>query len=196
MQDEMIIEVSEDRRYRVRLVIDEDPVNPRKDYDQIVYAVTLPHSHYDDVAEAGPLADEWERIRDKPEAVAVFQRWARIFHGAVTLHDSPHEGPDVVWYILPDEIAEVPDPVAALKSSRDEYRAWASGEVYGYIIEEAVDWRRVDGRDDDGMTTWEGVDTDGSCWGLIGYKYAEGEAQREFAAFLGSKAKGSASCGI
>jgi hypothetical protein len=187
MQDLMIIETSEDKRYRVRLAVDESAHNPREDYDQIVYAVTLPHSRYNDIAEAGPLVDGWERIKEYPNAVDLFERWARIFHGAVTLHDTPHEGPGAIWYIMPAGIAEVPDPRAALEASRDEYRAWASGDVYGYIIEEAVDWRRVDGKDDDGMTTWEEVDADGSCWGLIGYQYAEGEAKQEFAAFLKDK---------
>lgn len=187
MMDEMIIETSKDKRYRVRLVADEGAANPREDCEQIVYAATLPHSHYIDVAEPGPLADGWERIKGHPDAVDIFERWARIFHGAVTLYDTPHDGPSAVWYIMPAGIAEVPDPRATLEASRDEYRAWASGEVYGYIIEEAVDWRRVDGKDDNGMTTWQEVDDDGSCWGLIGYQYAEEEARREFAAFLKGK---------
>lgn len=178
-----IIATSEDKRYRVCLEIDEDSSNPREEYDQIVYAVTVPNSRCDDIAEAGPLVDGWDRIKDRPDAVELFERWARIFHGAVALYDTPHEGPSAVWYIMPDGIKEVGDPKAVLAAIRDEYRSWASGDVYGYVIEEAVDWRRADGRDGD-KSTWEVVN---DCWGLVGYEYAEKEARREFAEFLKDK---------
>lgn len=44
------------------------------------------------------------------------------------------------------------------------YSAWANGECYGYTI-----------------TDPNGDEVDDSCWGLIGYDYAEGEAKRALA---------------
>lgn len=189
MQDQLIIETSGDKRYRVRLEVDEGASNPREDYDQIVYAVTLPNSRYADIAEAGPLVDGWDRIKGyrTRDAVRLFERWARIFHGAVTLYDTPHEGASAIWYILPAQIAEIGGtPREALTSYRDEYRSWVNGEVYAYIIEEAVDWRRLDDKGDD-RSTWERID-DESSGSLIGYGYAEEEAKQAFANFLAAKA--------
>lgn len=48
------------------------------------------------------------------------------------------------------------------------YTAWANGECYGYVIEDADD---------------EEVE-DGSCWGFIGHDYAEESAREAFAGAL------------
>ena len=52
-----------------------------------------------------------------------------------------------------DELVEV------LRSEIEEYNAWATGEVYGYIVERST-------TDAGG---WEEVD---SCWGHIGHTWA------------------------
>lgn len=187
MTDPMIVAMSDDKQFRVRLWVDEGYPNPREESleDLTVYAVTVPDRHYADVAGAGPLAEAWERVKTwSPHGVELFSRYARIFHGAVTMHDAPHDGPEVIWYMLPGGMAGVSDPMTYMKGWRDEYRAWASGEVFSYVIEEAVDWVRGDGQDGS-KSTWEPVDDDeGSAWGLIGYEFAEEEAKREFSAFL------------
>lgn len=172
--------------YRVRLEIQQDSgsFNPREDYDHVTYAVTVPHSRYMDVVGAGPLADGWDRIKDRyaeAQAVAIFERWARTFHGATTLFHSPHVGPNSVWYILPEQIKEIGGtPEEALKAEIQEYQAWAEGEVYGYIIEKSVTWVRKDDPNGDELTTWEEEE---SCWGLIGRKWAEEATQDAFAAY-------------
>jgi hypothetical protein len=103
--------VSDDGKLRVRLVADVACDNPREMTalsDQVVHVVTVPDSNYLDVAGSrGPLAEGWDRIKDEnPDAVEVFERWALIFHGAVTLYESPSTGPTRVWYVLPAQFGE------------------------------------------------------------------------------------------
>lgn len=169
-------------QFRVRLRVDQDSgsCNPREDYDHVAYAVTVPHSHYADVAEAGPLVDGWDRIKHRSDAVDLFTRWARIFHGAVVQYHTPERGPNSVWYILPEQIKEIGGtPEEALRVEIQEYQDWAEGNVYGYIIEKAVEWKRTDGEDET-RTTWEEEE---SCWGLIGYDWAVQAAKEEFAPY-------------
>jgi len=163
-----ILKVSDDGRFRVRLVNDEDCESPRSHADGVIHVVTLPHSRYRNVDEAeGPLSEGWDRIKGHPDAVGIFERWAQIFHGAVTLFDTPSTGADAIWYILPEQFGEVSDPAKALKEERDEYREWAAGETYGYIIEGSAKWDRRDGVGE--LTTWGEVD---SSYGYIGFDYA------------------------
>lgn len=163
---------------RLRLVVDEYPANPRGEFEQLTNVVTVPSREYADIdADGGPLADGWvyfmQRHNDS-DAVELFERWARVFHGAVTLYDTPYRGPNSVWYLTADDQREVPDPMACIRGERDEYRAWAEGDVYGYVIEREVTWRRTDVPSVE-MTTWELGD---SCYGFYGYEYAV-EAARE-----------------
>lgn len=190
MTDEMVIETSEDKRFRVRLAQDQDAQSPRRDSDCLLgHAVTVPHSDFEDVDEdGGPLADGWDRIKDRDDAMELFTRWARIFHGAVTETFTPYDGPKSVWYMLPEQIKEVgpgTTPLKYLQDEIEEYRGWRDDEVYGWIIEKNVEWVPKDGGDAS-MSTWEQVE-DGSCWGYIGYDNAEDVAKDEFASFLASQ---------
>lgn len=181
------LKVSEDGRFRVRLMDDMDCENPRKaipQADQVVHVVTVPNPGYFEVSGSqGPLAWGWDRIKhENPDAAKIFERWARIFHGAVTLYEFPSMAAARVWYMVPAQFGEVPDPAAALKEEAREYRAWADGETYGYVIERAVKWDRRDGAGE--MITWGEAGDDGSLWGLIGYKYAHETALTAFAEYL------------
>jgi hypothetical protein len=175
MNDEMIIE--ESGSYRVRLEIEQGPVNPREDYDHDTYALTVPHSRYADVAEPGPLVDEWDRIKGRSDAVEIFTRWARNFHGAVVETHTPERGPSSVWYMLPEQIKGVGTaPEDVLRADIAEYQAWAEGDVFLYVIENAVDWKREDGMDGSART-WEEVHTLGTYYGR---EDAEKEAREAF----------------
>ena len=174
--------------FRVRLVTDDYPENPRKDYDHITHVITVQNNRYADVDDdGGPLAKHWARLisghgwrtPDTRDAVAMFERFAKI-HGIVTLYDTPNDGASAIWYMMPDQYHEVGDPMAYLTGERDEYRAWANGEVYGYVIEQRVKWHHTDHDSDDEMATWDHVE---SCYGFIGYQYAEQEARDAFASF-------------
>ncbi|MFF1680724.1 hypothetical protein ACFVYG_32390 [Streptomyces sp. NPDC058256] len=184
-----IIETSDDGRYRLRLEPDTDAHNPRTMYDHLTHVITLPDSDYADVDKdgGGPLADTWRQINHRDNAVEIFCRWARIAHGAVVIEDQTNDGPGTIWYLMPEGLAEVTDPTECIRSEIAEYRAWARGEAYGYIIEKAVTWKPVTDENEDVVvgerTTWEEV-TDGSCWGLITYEWAEREARDQFTAHL------------
>lgn len=181
-------------RYRVRLEIQQgsESANPRTDRDcNLTNVITPKGQRYIDVDEnGGPLADGWERIEDRyMNAVPVFTRWARLFHGATVIEDRPYDGDGAwsLWYLMPDKAAETPwEPKRVIESEIDEYRKWAGGEVYGFIIEKNVTWIPKDAEDredpelDDETTEWEHVD---SCWGHIGREYAEEAAREAFAPY-------------
>lgn len=177
------LKVSDDGRFRVRLEVQEGPANPRQEYDHLSHVITvdtLRGRYYDVDKESGPLGDGWDRIKGHNHRVEIFERWARETHGAAVLHDSPGEGAEAIWYLMPDQFGEVSDPGEYLASERDEYRAWAAGEVYGYIIEQSATWTPKDGGDEE-IVTWGRVD---SCWGYIGYDYAKGAALEEFERYI------------
>jgi hypothetical protein len=167
-----ILNVSDDGQLRVRLVTDHDCPNPRRENDCLGHAVTVPSRDYVDVDKnAGPLAEGWDRIKDRPDAMDLFERWARAFHGAMTLRDIPERGASAVWYILPG--TDATDPAEYLKGEAQVYREWAAGETYGYVIEESVSYVEVGG--DRSRDDWEEVE-DGSLYGLIGFTHARDTA--------------------
>lgn len=164
-------------QFRVRLEVDQDPQNPRKDYDHLCHVITVPGSRYINVEpNGGPLQDGWDRIKERSDPVEVFTRWARIFHGAVVEYHTPNEGANSIWYLMPEQFSEVPDPKKCIEAEIAEYQNWCDGEVYGYIIEKSVDWVRKDNPEET-ASTWEEVE---SCWGYIGYEYAKESALAEF----------------
>ena len=173
---------------RVRIVQDDDASNPREEYDHLGSVVSVPSARYHPVdRHGGELESAWHRLWDRYDSengVEIFQRYARIYHGAHTLYDA-NGSPEAVWYILPDAIAQeqISDPAALLAGERDEYRAWANGEVYGYVIERRVTWTAVDDPDDQypDHDTWEHID---SVFGYIGYEYAAESARLGYAHFL------------
>lgn len=180
-----ILKVSEDGLYRVRLVVDEDCETPREP-DSLSHVVTVPSSRYVNVDKTGgPLGDGWDRIKDRPDAMDLFERWARTFHGAITLRDTPERGANAIWYLMPDHDAT--DPADYLECERRVYREWAEGEAYGYVIEEQVTRYRITG--DDPVSTWEPDSGESGGWGLIGFDYARTTALDAFDQFINSQEK-------
>ncbi|MEU3050151.1 hypothetical protein ABZ705_27205 [Streptomyces sp. NPDC006984] len=177
-----IIATTDDGRFRVRLVHDEYTTNPREDFDHLAHVITI-DTHLGQYAPVdktgGPLAEAWNRVsRDRWKGIETFTRWAGIFHNAIVIESRPPRGPVSLWYLMRDDAEDLGMlPEAYLDAERKEYEAWADGEVYGYIVEEAVDWVRTDGEAET-MSTWEEVD---SCWGHYGYEWAAAEARRALA---------------
>lgn len=175
MGNENILKVTDDGKYRVRLVSDEDCQSPRL-LDTEAHAVTVKHRHYADVnGSRGPLADGWDRLSEysTDHQTAIFQRWAKIFHGATVLEDAPERGPVAVWYTMPDTNAT--DPAAYLECEARVYRQWADGETYGYVIEKLINWNMIsdDGKHTRTSAEWEREDdADADGWGLIGFEHA------------------------
>lgn len=169
---------------RVRIVRDDDPSNPRQEYDQCVHVATVPNRSYHDVdKDAGPYERAWRYyfnpFRDWHRACELFQRYVSILGGVADLY-TPVNGPAAVWYLTHEDIEResLPDPLKTIKAEQSEYQSWANGDVYGYVIEECVQWRRADGTTGDTMETWEHVD---SCFGFYGYEYAVESAREAWA---------------
>lgn len=194
-------EIIEERDgFRVKLVAMEGAENPREDGDYHLAGVvtTDNYGRYIDTADPagdGRVQSAWERLSQNHyprEAVPMLERYIRIL-GGVSEYESPHDGANNLWYIVPGPkwneamMTETFDPDRAreiIKAERDEYRAWCEGEVYGYVVEKRTKWQQVDTDDDVTMETWEETD-DGSLWGLIGRDYAESEARAALTAEIG-----------
>ncbi|WP_434589957.1 hypothetical protein [Streptomyces sp. A5-4] len=73
-----------------------------------------------------------------------------------------------------------------VEAEMEEYEAWATGDVWGFVVEERVGWTRDDAPDES-METWEYVD---SCSGFYGGTYARQQA-REALAFYANRSVGS-----
>jgi hypothetical protein len=169
-------------KFRVRLEVDTDPQNPRQEFDHLANVITLKGQRYIDVDKnGGPLQYGWDYFADRENGVDLFIRWARMVHGVVAIEDNPIEGARSIWYLMPDKAAESTwEPQKVIESEIREYRSWAEGEVYGYIIERSVTWVPKDEPEGEvEMSTWEEVD-EGSCWGFIGYDYAKEAALEAF----------------
>lgn len=146
--------------FRARLVTDSDARNPREEFTQHAHAITVDtrHGRYLPVdQDGGPLAAAFRRPGRNP--IAVFTRWARLFHGATVIDDNPPEGARALWYMTGDEIksARLEAPQCVIEAEIRQYRAWAAGEVFGFVVEERARWTR-DSDPDEHRQTWEAVD--------------------------------------
>lgn len=104
------------------------------------------------------------------------------------------------WYVALDTTAwrealgvtaeQIAEEYATTGTLMPEWKAWKTGDVWAYVIQEQVRWIRVDENDEpvfeaDGplrMHTWEAVD---SLFGLYGRAYAEEEAREAYKALTG-----------
>ena len=150
--------------------------------------------------------EESEYVTDTSEA---FKRYMRIFHGIevfdVTVVNGYRDTSNALAWVEPSERERVGlvdsderygDCPACLDGEphvyldRDivgmelaEHNRWAEGDCWGYVVQELVEWVRIEDRDELGAQTretWERVD---SCWGLIGHEYAEQEARDALASY-------------
>ncbi|MFI0985045.1 hypothetical protein [Streptomyces exfoliatus] len=166
-----IIATTEDDRFRVRLVRDEAPANPREHGSGRVHVLTIDThlGRYLPVdADGGPLAAAWDRLKwDRWKGVETFIRYVSIMHGGIVLESAPQSGPRSLWYMTGDEILALDAGLLTegyVEAEMEEYEAWAEGDVWGYVIEEYADWTR-DGRPDESMTTWGEVDSGFDLYG-------------------------------
>jgi hypothetical protein len=184
-----ILETSGKYRVVLALQTESQECNPRtNDECNLANVITFKGQRYIDIDEdGGPLAEGWERIHDRyldKEAIAVFTRWARIFHGATVVHHRPYDGAEALWYVMPDKLAETTwTAEQVITSEISQYREWAEGNVYGWIVQKNVTRVPKDAEDQedpevaDETAEWEHVN---SCWGYIGREYAEESAREEF----------------
>ncbi|WLW38539.1 hypothetical protein [Streptomyces phage Vanseggelen] len=170
---ENTIEVFEQGHHRVRIVTDENVLNPRRDYDHLVHVLTIDTHLNQYIAvdpDGGPLAEHWEDIAWRPDAPEIFARYVRAFHGGVVIEDRGHGRPVTLWYLTREDIEQhgITDPTQTILDELQEYRYWADGEVFGYVVEQELEYRP-------GRTVWDEVD---SLYGLYGYAYAKEQAQQ------------------
>lgn len=167
----------------VKLVQDEDPVNPRKDYDQL--GVLVDWHRRQDIGERKVTARELAAL--KRGGFGLLRRYLRRTLGAVCVipvglldHSGQHiyvgggahpsdpggwdSGTVGFIYATRESVEKLGAPLElveeALTGEVEEYDQYIRGDVYGYTIENAAG---------------ETVD---SCWGLFGWEYAEAEAKR------------------
>lgn len=178
--DEDVVE--ERDGYRVRLEYDDSPEKPYDDgavpiltYDQgRVEAFNSQAEDY--VSAVSEVLDrhDWDTL----------ERFVKIFYGAVKMDRWYSDG--FRGYYIAFDTAEWREKVGApedrLKDEDylSETRAWAEGDVYGYIVEKNLHYTKTYAEDpsySEEGDEWVEV-SDGSCWGFYGREYAE-QAARE-----------------
>jgi hypothetical protein len=186
-------EVIEERDgYRVRLELDDSAERPYD--DGAVPILQIDGGYYSgDTAEpfnkqAAGFESAYSRLGECATSSShhreVFARYLRIFHGAVSVQE---------WNVgVSREYGYIGFDTAAWRASMgitdterlaaenylQEVAAWASGDVYGYIVEkydaDADDWYEI---------------TDGASWGFYGDEYASQAAREALQTALASTPK-------
>lgn len=185
MYDGEVLETAHGGSVRLVLHIDQDPVNPRTDYDHLCHVASVPSGYYMPVdPDAGPYAHAWEHFG--PSRAGHFVRFVRMLGGEAEYY-SPRSGIAAVWYLTREQIAEEGAGLLTwargyIEAEAREYEAWADGDVWAYVIERRADWQRtLHNGTDETREGWELID---SCAGFFGREYAEQEARGAFRAHV------------
>ncbi|MGV9312615.1 hypothetical protein ACWDR0_10510 [Streptomyces sp. NPDC003691] len=181
---ESVLATTDDGRFRVRRIRDKNAPNPR--HDAVAHVITI-DTHLDQYPpvdpDGGPLAWAWERLKwNRWNGVDTFTRYVSIMHGGIVLESAPEKGPRSLWYMTGPEIFDLDRGLlseAYIEAEMEEYEAWRAGDVWGFAVEERVDWTR-DEDPDDSAGAWDMVD---NSWGLYGGPYARAEARDALSAF-------------
>ncbi len=194
-----ILKTSDDGRYRVRLIADEDAPEPYDDGQSPL--LRLDYHDYNGwraehvIATGRPLDDD-ARIQEAAERwgygrnSALFEKYLRAYYGTreiVSWHSGSYQ------YVTYDTAKwrtyiGVTEEVMAAHPDRhyvnmNEYRSWCEGDCWGYVVEKRVTWH-TDDPDYADEARWEG--TDDSCWEYYGRDYAEEEARQALACATGN----------
>jgi hypothetical protein len=190
--------IKEQAGYRVRLELDDTPEQPEDDGAVPVLQLQL-YGYYRAYAfnsQAEPYLQAFLQFVDRVrKPVDVFERYARIFLGAVKVQGYNIGHVSQYGYLAFDTAAWRNDmQVSAEQLQAEDYleeiRAWAEGSVYGWIVEKQRPWTKTyaDGETEQG-SSWEQVE---SCWGYYGREYAEQAALEALAAEAGEIVPGPA----
>lgn len=191
---------NEDKTRRVRLEYDDDgsACDPRDD-DDFVQIVTPEMRNWNVRTKDARFQSEHDQLYDKGLGGA-FGRYLKIFHDvdAVPVFIYEHSGVAlstgsfigraqhaqwdsgmIGWaYINPDaEKWEGMEPEKILSGTVETLGQWMNGEVYGWISEKKVSGTKVYADEDHEDEDFEEWEVDESCWGYIGYEFAEEEAK-------------------
>ncbi|MFF4244328.1 hypothetical protein ACFYY2_07610 [Streptomyces sp. NPDC001822] len=181
-----VLATSEDGRYRVRMVRDENAQNPRESADTLVHVVTIDThlGQYGAVDEdGGPLAEQWRRLAwNKWRGIETFTRYVALMHGGIVLESAPEKGPRSLWYMTGEEAIALDGGLmteAYVEAEMQEYEAWLAGDVWGFVVETTRPWYLASGE-------WAPVD---APRGFYGGTYARAQA-RECLAFYAAQSAG------
>jgi hypothetical protein len=201
MHDEYseVVTTSEDGKFRVKIVQDQDAQMP--DWYGMVPVMQIDTGYYGSVKatafneHAQPYVDAFNRLSDLGNgngySYEVFERYMRIFHGTVAV-DSYNVGVIREYgYVAFDTAAWREEMGCSEEQMKEEERkgdllhdiqAWAEGDVWGIVIEKLVSWSTED-EDFDDFNDWEEV-RDESVWGYYGQEYAEESAKEMLESYL------------
>jgi hypothetical protein len=187
-----VLKVSDDGKFRVRLIQDDDASEPYDDGQSPL--LRLEYTGYrwraEHVMATGRPTGNDERIEEAAQKwggeLDKFEKYLRAYYGTREIKIDTSTSRDFTYITYdtaewreamgfePD--AETPHPLINM----DEYLAWCVGDCYGYVVEENTTWHK-DGDPDSAMTTWER--TDEECWGFYG-EYGREAALEAFDAFI------------
>lgn len=156
--------------------------------------------------EASELVTTYKR--DK--ALLILERWLRAFYGVTKFETWDSDDYTYIAYDPSCWRAEIGAPEGSI--SLDDWKAWVTGEVYGYTVERLTEFKRADDALEFGrwcrahpavplyrqeisyeeylrdyqrnLETWE--PTGDSCGGFYGYDYAKEEALEALAFAAGT----------
>lgn len=191
-----VVETSDDGKLRVILRPDHDAERPSDNGDWWTSSV-LTYTGGNRWTGAGKMEAErdpedrlaaWQHFHESyapttPDADDAFIRYMRIFHGIEVFEEAwGSERTRALVWLEPAERERVgiPDTYPArdvIELEVQEHNRWADGEVYGYTVQQLVTWSTDADLED--RDAWE--DTEDSCWGFIGYEYAEEQAREALA---------------
>lgn len=205
--DGEVIATSDDGRYRLRIVPDEDPLNPRENGDYVTNIASPNNTGYiDPEPGGGPYGHILRYLFDKygsgfnnrrnGDTLELFARAVRMLGGSAHVFDSGSYReyvPHVIYLTKEAYDKELAanrehqpdwtfDPAKWLEAEAQEYTNWATGEVYGWVIDKNVVWVKKDDPNEE-MAVW---DQEESCWGFNGYEYAKECGMEEFTAIAGA----------
>lgn len=157
-------------RYRLKIVLDDDSWNPRIESDNLGTMVcwSCRHSLGDTMPRVSP--DEYMEENGISDETHVILPLYLYDHSGITMSTKPFSCPwdsGQVGFIYAKRGAEdmIDEQLERyLKGEVDTYDAYISGEVYGFVLERAVPFKkeRVDGKVTEDVD-WDEVD---SCWGF------------------------------
>ena len=199
--------IAEKGDWRVRVVVDDDGYSesPR---DYMATEIVGPDLRNWTVrTESAQFQREFDEIYHRLGG-DVFPRYMRIFHdievvpvymyehSAVALstgsfigraqHAEWDSGQVGFAYITPEKLEEtgITDYQGAISTEVETLGQWMNGEVYGWVLEKKRTGKVVFDDPDEDSLDYEDWDECDSCWGIIGYDWAEKEAMAALQAEL------------
>lgn len=174
-----VVATSDDGWHRVVLMHDWDCESPMDSTDSWVTSVLVSGAGGRSYNDPENRESAWRHFDWRVlDADAAFIRYMRLFHGIKAHQVNWGSANDrALAWLEPSERERVGIPdfwpdLALIEADVNEYNEWASGECYGYVVQERVTYfNPIHGE----RRMWE--DTDESCWGFIGYEFAESEAR-------------------